>query len=62
MVRRRGLHRIGEDVAERLDVVPTTFRVLATLAELRRSERLFADETTAPLLNPDRGQTKTGRL
>ena len=24
------LHRIGEDVAERLDVVPTTFRVLVT--------------------------------
>lgn len=25
-----GLHQIGEDVAERLDVVPTTFRVLVT--------------------------------
>jgi len=24
------LHQIGEDVAERLDVVPTTFRVLVT--------------------------------
>lgn len=141
------LHRIGEDVAERLDVVPTTFRVLVTrrprygcracegavvqapapprivegglptealiahvlvakyadhlplyrqaqiyarqgiqldrstladwvgraawwlrplrdhiLAELRRSERLFADETTAPVLDPGRGRTKTGQL
>jgi len=141
------LHRIGEDVAERLDVVPTTFRVLVTrrprygcracesavvqapappriiegglptealiayllvakyadhlplyrqaqiyarqgialdrstladwvgraawwlrplrdhiLAELRRSERVFADETTAPVLDPGRGRTKTGQL
>jgi transposase len=141
------LHRIGEDVAERLDVVPTTFRVLVTrrprygcracegavvqaaalpriiegglptealiahvlvakyadhlplyrqtqiyarqgiqldrstladwvgraawwlrplrdhiLAELRRSQRLFADETTAPVLDPGRGRTKTGQL
>ena len=141
------LHRIGEDVAERLDVVPATFRVLVTrrprygcracesavvqasapariveggiptealiaqvlvakyadhlplyrqaqiyarqgvqldrstladwvgraawylrplrdhvLEGLRRSERLFADETTAPVLDPGRGRTKTGQL
>jgi transposase len=141
------LHQIGEDVAERLDVVPTTFRVLVTrrprygcrscegavvqapapprivegglptealiahvlvakyadhlplyrqaqiyaregvqldrstladwvgraawwlrplrdhiLAELRRSQRLFADETTAPVLDPGRGRTKIGQL
>ncbi len=141
------LHPIGEDVAERLDVVPTTFRVLVTrrprygcrscegavvqapaparivegglptealiaqvlvakyadhmplyrqaqiyarqgirldrstladwvgraawylrplrdhvLEKLRRSERLFADETTAPVLDPGRGRTKTGQL
>lgn len=141
------LHQIGEDVSERLDVVPTTFRVLVTrrprygcrscesavvqapapahiveggiptealiaqvlvskyadhlplyrqaqiyarqgvqldrstladwvgraawylrplrehiLIELRRSERLFADETTAPVLDPGRGRTKTGQL
>ena len=141
------LHQIGEDVAERLDVVPTTFRVLVTrrprygcrscesavvqapapariveggiptealiaqvlvakyadhlplyrqaqiyarqgiqldrstladwvgraawylrplrdhiLDRLRRSERLFADETTAPVLNPGTGRTKTGQL
>ncbi|EIZ77378.1 transposase [Novosphingobium sp. Rr 2-17] len=141
------LHQIGEDVAERLDVVPTTFRVLVTrrprygcrscegavvqapapariveggiptealiaqvlvskyadhlplyrqaqiyarqgvqldrstladwvgraawylrplrdhiLEQLRRSERLFADETTAPVLDPGRGRTKTGQL
>lgn len=141
------LHLIGEDVAERLDVVPTTFRVLVTrrprygcracestvaqapapariveggiptealiaqvlvakyadhlplyrqaqiyarqgvrldrstladwvgraawylrplrdriLEELRRSARLFADETTAPVLDPGRGRTKTGQL
>jgi transposase len=141
------LHQIGEDVAERLDVVPTTFRVLVTrrprygcrscesavvqapapariieggiptealiaqvlvakyadhlplyrqaqiyarqgvqldrstladwtgraawylrplrdhmLEQLRRAERLFADETTAPVLDPGRGRTKTGQL
>ncbi len=141
------LHRIGEDVAERLDVVPATFRVLVTrrprygcrscesavvqapapariveggiptealiaqvlvskyadhlplyrqaqiyarhgiqldrstladwvgraawylrplrdhiLERLRRSTRLFADETTAPVLDPGRGRTKTGQL
>lgn len=141
------LHAIGEDVSERLDVVPTTFRVLVTrrpryacracedavvqapapariveggmptealiaqvlaakyadhlplyrqaqiyarqgiqldrstladwvgraawylrplrdhvLERLRRSERLFADETTAPVLDPGRGRTKTGQL
>ena len=141
------LHTIGEDVSERLDVVPTTFRVLVTrrprygcrscesavvqapapariveggiptealiaqvlvskyadhvplyrqaqiyarqdikldrstladwvgraawylrplrdrtLEELRRSQRLFADETTAPVLDPGRGRTKTGQL
>lgn len=141
------LHQIGEDVAERLDVVPTTFRVLVTrrprygcrscesaivqapapariveggiptealiaqvlvakyadhlplyrqaqiyarqgiqldrstladwvgraawylrplrdhiLERLRRSDRLFADETTAPVLDPGRGRTKTGQL
>ena len=141
------LHQIGEDVAERLDVVPTILRVLVTrrprygcrscesaivqapapariveggiptealiaqvlvakyadhlplyrqaqiyarqgiqldrstladwagraawylrplrdhiLERLRRSERLFADETTAPVLDPGRGRTKTGQL
>ncbi|MBB3359580.1 MULTISPECIES: IS66 family transposase [unclassified Novosphingobium] len=141
------LHQIGEDVSERLDVVPTTFRVLVTrrprygcrscegavvqalapariveggiptealiaqvlvakyadhlplyrqaqiyarqgidldrstladwvgraawylrplrdhtLERLRRSERLFADESTAPVLDPGRGRTKTGQL
>ena len=141
------LHQIGEDVAERLDVVPTTFRVLVTrrprygcrscenavvqapapariveggiptealiaqvlvskyadhlplyrqaqiyarqgiqldrstladwvgraawylrplrdhiLERLRRSERLFADETTAPVLEPGRKKTKIGQI
>jgi len=141
------LHQIGEDVSERLDVVPATFRVLVTrrprygcracegaivqapaparivesgiptealiaqvlvskyadhlplyrqaqiyarqgiqldrstladwvgraawylrpmrehiLQELRRSTRLFADETTAPVLDPGRGRTKTGQI
>lgn len=141
------LHVIGEDVSERLDVVPTTFRVMVTrrprygcraceappvqapapprivegglptealiahvlvskyadhlplyrqaqiyarqgitldrstlanwvghaawwltplrdhlLADLKRSPRLFADETTAPILDPGRGRTKTGQL
>ncbi|EMD81941.1 putative transposase [Pacificimonas flava] len=141
------LHVIGEDVAERLDVVPASFRVLVTrrprygcrsceaapvqapaparivdrgiptealvahvltakyadhlplyrqaqiyarqgvtldrstladwtgraawwlrplrdhlLAELKKSGKLFADETTAPVLDPGRGRTKTGQL
>ena len=141
------LHQIGEDVSERVDVVPTTFRVLVTrrprygcrscesavvqaaapariveggiptealiaqvlvakyadhlplyrqaqiyarqgihldrstladwtgraawylrplrdhvLERLRRCDRLFADETTAPVLDPGRGRTKTGQL
>ncbi|MGH7028748.1 IS66 family transposase [Brevundimonas sp.] len=141
------LHAIGEDVAERLDVVPATFRVLVTrrprygcracegaivqapaapriveggiptealiahvmvakyadhlplyrqaqiyarqgvhldrstladwvgraawwltplrdhlLGQLKRSAKLFADETTAPVLDPGRGRTKTGQL
>jgi transposase len=29
---------------------------------LKQSDRLFADETTAPVLDPGRGQTKTGQL
>ena len=32
------------------------------LGALRGSERLFADETTAPVLDPGRGRTKTGQL
>lgn len=141
------LHVIGEDVAERLDIVPATFRVLVTrrprygcrgcesavvqapapprivesgmptealvahvlvakyadhlplyrqaqiyarqgvhldrstladwvgraawwltplrdhlLDQLKRSTKLFADETTAPVLDPGRGRTKTGQL
>ncbi len=141
------LHRIGEDIAERLDIVPAQFRVLvvrrpkygcracedvivqapaparliegglpteatvaqvlvskyadhlplyrqsqiyarqgvnldrSTLADwvgraafllrpiydrlldrLRASAKLFADETTAPVLDPGRGRTKTGQL
>jgi transposase len=32
------------------------------LSELRASPKLFADETTAPVLDPGRGRTKTGQL
>lgn len=32
------------------------------LDELRASSKLFADETTAPVLDPGRGRTKTGQL
>lgn len=32
------------------------------LAYIRSSPRLFADETTAPVLDPGRGRTKTGQL
>jgi transposase len=141
------LHRIGEDVSERLDIVPAQFRVLVTrrpkyacrrcedvvvqapaparliegglpteatvahvlvskyaghlplyrqtqiyarqgvhldrstladwvgraafllrpvherlLEKLKASTKLFADETTAPVLDPGRGRTKTGQL
>jgi hypothetical protein len=31
------------------------------LEELRQSDRLFADETTAPVLDPGRGRTETGQ-
>lgn len=32
------------------------------LETLKRSSKLFADETTAPVLDPGRGRTKTGQL
>lgn len=32
------------------------------LCDLKRSSKLFADETTAPVLDPGRGRTKTGQL
>ena len=32
------------------------------LQTLRRSPKLFADETTAPVLDPGRGKTKTGQM
>ncbi len=32
------------------------------LAVLKSSTKLFADETTAPVLDPGRGRTKTGQL
>lgn len=32
------------------------------LAQLKSSARLFADETTAPVLDPGRGRTKTGKF
>ena len=32
------------------------------LVKLRQRPRLFADETTVPVLDPGRGRTKTGRL
>lgn len=144
---RNGLHRIGEDVSERLDIVPAQLRVIVVrrpkyacracedvvvqasaparliegglpteatvaqvlvskyadhlplyrqaqiyarqginldrstladwvgraawhlrplherlLARLKTSPKLFADETTAPVLDPGRGRTKTGQL
>ena len=31
-------------------------------AVLKNSTKLFADETTAPVLDPGRGRTKTGQL
>ncbi len=34
----------------------------ALRADLKASEKLFADETTAPVLDPGRGRTKTGQF
>jgi hypothetical protein len=34
----------------------------SSLDHLKRSSKLFADETTAPVLDPGRGRTKTGQL
>ncbi len=48
------------DVSLRLEVLcPLHERLLMRLREL---PRLFADETTAPVLDPGRGRTKTGQL
>src|SRR6478736_3254578 len=74
-------HCIGEDVAERLDVIPAQFKVIVTrrpkyacaacagevvqapvLEQLKQSTKLFADETTAPVLDPGRGRVKKGQL
>src|SRR6266566_1230207 len=74
-------HRIGEDVSERLDVIPAQFKVIVTrrpkyacqvcagevvqapaLEQLKQSTKLFADETTAPVLDPGRGRVKKGQL
>jgi len=77
---RAPLVEIGVDTAERLDVIPAQFRVIATkrpklacrggagvMPVVRRlheillgSARLFADETTMPVLDPGRGRTKKG--
>lgn len=35
---------------------------LRLFERLKASDKLFADETTAPVLDPGRGQTKTGQL
>lgn len=114
------LHVMGEDVSERLDIVPAQFRVIVTrrpkyacracekvvvqapalarlveggipteatvahvlvskywvgkaafllrpvherlFERLKASDKLFADETTAPVFDPGRGRTKTGQL
>ncbi|TGQ77376.1 hypothetical protein EN824_28415 [Mesorhizobium sp. M8A.F.Ca.ET.181.01.1.1] len=32
------------------------------IERLKASAKLFADETTAPVLDPGRGRTKTGQL
>ncbi len=42
------LHQIGEDVAERLDVVPTTFRVLVTRRPRYGCRRTARFKTTRP--------------
>ena len=90
-------HIIGEDVSERLDIIPAQFRVIVTrrqaqiysrqeidldrstlaawvgksafeltpvydalMADLKRSTKLFMDETPAPVLAPGSKRTKTG--
>jgi hypothetical protein len=69
------LHRIGEDVCERLNIVRSTLADWVgraafllrpvhqrLLDKLKASSKLFADEITAPVLDPGRGRTKTGQL
>jgi transposase len=61
---RQGLHLDRSTLA---DWVGRAAFLLAPLRErilelLRSSTKLFADETTAPVLDPGRGRTKTGQL
>ena len=61
---RQGIHLDRSTLADWVGRAAWYLRPLRdhVLERLRRSERLFADETTAPVLDPGRGRTKTGQL
>lgn len=46
-----GLHRIGQDASERLDVIPAQFRVIVTRRPNKPNRRLSGEMGSTPLLN-----------
>jgi len=50
------------DWAGRAALCCSRFTSERLLAALKSSSKLFADETTAPVLDPERGRTKVGQL
>lgn len=61
---RQGIHLDRSTLADWVGRAAWYLRPLRdhTLERLRQSEWLFADETTAPVLEPGRGRTKTGQI
>ena len=61
---RQGLHLDRSTLADWVGRAAFHLRPIREriLAHLRSSTKLFADETTAPALDPGRGRTKTGQL
>src|SRR5580692_6284238 len=61
---RQGIHLDRSTLADWVGRAAFHLRPLREriLAHLRSSTKLFADETTAPVLDPGRGRTKTGQL
>jgi transposase len=61
---RQGIHLDRSTLADWVGRAAFHLRPLREriLAHLKSSTKLFADETTAPVLDPGRGRTKTGQL
>ena len=61
---RQGLHLDRSTLADWVGRAAFHLRPMheRILAHLKSSTKLFADETTAPVLDPGRGRTKTGQL